>query len=426
MTSDASNIIENFGFPRKPQSNLMALGVGGAGGNAVNHMYDLGIREVTFMVCNTDRQALDRSPVGIKVQLGSGLGAGNNPNKGRQAALESLDEIVLRFEQEGTDMVFITAGMGGGTGTGAAPVIAKAARDKGILTVGIVTLPFAVEGRKRIEQAYRGLEEMKKNVDSMVVIHNENIAKIYGSLPLDQAFAKADDIVASAAKGIADLINKGRLVNVDLEDVRTVMTNAGMALMGTGRASGEDRVERVTEEALSSPLLNHQDIRGAKDILLNFSYGRGQLSYNELKTIMANIQKKASKNIGEQNAANIIWGAGDDESLTDEVTLTLVATGFDSVDTEHHQDPGHPEPKIILGGAGGGKIDVVAPPTGTIRILGKSRIPEVDKYLATPSYHRRNIRLSNAGPAGKGAVAIKEDTESTPHAEPKEGNLFDN
>lgn len=422
--SDVSNIAENFGFPKKPQSNLMALGVGGAGGNAVNHMYDLGIREVTFMVCNTDRQALDRSPVGIKVQLGSGLGAGNNPNKGRQAALESLDEIVLRFEQEGTDMVFITAGMGGGTGTGAAPVIAKAARDKGILTVGIVTLPFAVEGRKRIEQAYRGLEEMRKNVDSMVVIHNENIAKIYGSLPLDQAFAKADDVVASAAKGIADLINKGRLVNVDLEDVRTVMTNAGMALMGTGRASGEDRVERVTEEALASPLLNHQDIRGAKDILLNFSYGPGQLSYNELKTIMTNIQKKASKNIGEQNAANIIWGAGDDESLTDEVTLTLVATGFDSVDIAEPKT-GQPEPKIVLGGMGSSNVDVIAPPTGTIRILGKNRIPEVEKYLATPSYVRRNVRLSNAGPAGKGAVSIKEDAEHASHSEHhKAGNLF--
>jgi cell division protein FtsZ len=420
--NDENNIIDSFGFPKKPQSNLMALGVGGAGGNAVNHMYDLGIREVTFMVCNTDRQALDRSPVGIKVQLGSGLGAGNNPNKGRQAAIESLDEIVLRFEQEGTDMVFITAGMGGGTGTGAAPVIAKAARDKGILTVGIVTLPFAVEGRKRIEQAYRGLEEMRKNVDSMVVIHNENISKIYGSLPLDQAFAKADDIVAAAAKGIADLINKGRLVNVDLEDVRTVMTDAGMALMGTGRASGDDRIERVTEEVLASPLLNHQDIRGAKDILLNFSYGPGRLTFNELENIMANIQKKASKNIGERNAANIIWGAGDDESLTDEVTLTLVATGFDSVDMTDPK-PGQPEPKIILGGAGGG-IDVVLPPTGTIKILGKSRIPEVDKYLATPSYVRRNVRLSSAGPAGKGAVSIKEDTENAARGETKEGNLF--
>ena len=248
--NDENNVIGSFGLPRKPQSNLMALGVGGAGGNAINHMYDLGVTGVTYMICNTDRQALDASPVGIKVQLGAGLGAGNNPNKGRQAALETLDEIVLRFEQEGTEMVFITAGMGGGTGTGAAPVIAKAARDKGILTVGIVTLPFAVEGTKRVDQAYRGLEEMRKNVDSLVVIHNENIKKIYGSLPLKQAFAKADDVVASAAKGIAELISKGRFINVDLEDVRTVMTNGGMALMGTGKASGEDKIERVTEEVL--------------------------------------------------------------------------------------------------------------------------------------------------------------------------------
>jgi cell division protein FtsZ len=419
--NEDNNLIESFGFPRKPKSNLMALGVGGAGGNAVNHMYDLGINDVTFMVCNTDRKALDLSPVGIKVQLGSGLGAGNNPNKGRQAALESLDDIVLRFEEEGTDMVFITAGMGGGTGTGAAPVIAKAARDKGILTVGIVTLPFAVEGRKRIDQAYKGLEEMRKNVDSMVVIHNENIAKIYGSLPLDQAFAKADDVVAAAAKGIASLINKGRSYNVDLEDVRTVMTNAGMALMGTGRASGDDRIERATEEMLSSPLLNHQDIRGAKDILLTFSYSPGSLSYNELKGVMANIQKKASKNIGEQNAANIIWGAGEDDSLTDEVMLTLVATGFESADMSE-QNTGKPEPKIIMGGV---SPDIVSPPTGTIKILGKTRIPEIKKYLETPAYVRRNVRLSAAGSSGKGTVSIKEETDPAPQAETKGGNLFE-
>ena len=204
--TDENEVIVGIKLPKKNPSIIMVLGVGGAGGNAVNHMYDLGITDVTFMVCNTDRQALNASPVPIKVQLGEGLGAGNDPNKGRQAAIESLDDIVLRFEQEGTKMVFVTAGMGGGTGTGAAPVIAKAARDRGILTVGIVTLPFHAEGRKRVDQANRGLEELRKNVDSLVVIHNDNIAKIYGSLPLEEAFGKADDILATAAKGIAELI----------------------------------------------------------------------------------------------------------------------------------------------------------------------------------------------------------------------------
>ena len=213
MMTDENEVLVSIKLPKKTPSIIMVLGVGGAGGNAVNHMYDLGIADVTFMVCNTDRQALKASPVPIQILLGEGLGAGNNPEKGRQAAIESLDDIVLRFEQEGTKMVFITAGMGGGTGTGAAPVIAKAARDRGILTVGIVTLPFRNEGPKRVNQAARGLEELRKNVDSLVVIHNDNIAKIYGTLPLKEAFGKADDILATAAKGIAELITRESFVN---------------------------------------------------------------------------------------------------------------------------------------------------------------------------------------------------------------------
>lgn len=434
--NNESNVIGSFGLPLKPQSNLMALGVGGAGGNAVNHMYDLGITGVTYMICNTDRQALDASPVGIKVQLGAGLGAGNNPNKGRQAALESLDEIVLRFEQEGTQMVFITAGMGGGTGTGAAPVIAKAARDKGILTVGIVTLPFAVEGVKRVDQAYRGLEEMKKNVDSLVVIHNENISKIYGALPLNQAFAKADDIVASAAKGIADLItNGGSGVNVDLEDVRTVMSNGGMALMGTGKASGDDRIERATEEALSSPLLNHQDIRGAKNILLNFSCAPDrQITFKETEDALSKIQKRASKNIGENNAANIIWGVYDDTSLNDEVTLTLIATGFESLDaTPGPPTGGQGGPTgggISTGGKGGGistggGITDPTPKENTIALLGRDRSLEFKENLAKPSYARRSVKLHPAAPSGKGSsITIEEDEPEIARQQPKEQDLF--
>lgn len=425
-----SSIVGSFvDLKRKPKSNLMALGVGGAGGNAVNHMFDLGITGVTFMICNTDRQALDNSLVDIKVQLGSGLGAGNNPNKGRQAALESLDEIVLRFEQEGTEMVFITAGMGGGTGTGAAPVIAKAARDKGILTVGIVTLPFSVEGVKRVDQAYRGLEEMKKNVDSLVVIHNENISKIYGSLPLDQAFAKADDVLASAAKGIADLISKGRFVNVDLEDVRTVMTNGGMALMGTGKANGEDKIERVTEEVLSSPLLNHQDIRGAKDILLNFSYGEDKMSFDEVKSVMEKIQKRASKNIGENNAANIIWGAGVDDMLTDEVTLTLVATGFETIERPDNSQTGGAVTGsgagIGLGPKAGGGITDQLPPHGTIKISGKEKFGDIEDYLKKPAYSRRNVRLHHSTTPGKSStVPIRDEDDARDSPEPRDRELF--
>lgn len=428
---DKNNIIGSFGLPPKPQSNLMALGVGGAGGNAINHMYDLGITGVTYMICNTDKQALDASPVGIKVQLGSGMGAGNNPNKGRQAALETLDEIVLRFEQEGTQMVFITAGMGGGTGTGAAPVIAKAARDKGILTVGIVTLPFAVEGTKRVDQAYRGLEEMKNNVDSLVVIHNENISKIYGSLPLKQAFAKADDIVASAARGIAELVTKGgEGVNVDLEDVRTVMSNGGMALMGTGKASGEDKIERVTEEALSSPLLNHQDIRGAKNILLYFSSAPDKITFDETKAAIAKVQKRASKNINEPNTANIIWGAYDDHTLADEVTLTLIATGFETVEAEP-AGPGAAGKGGHIGGPMGGSIGDPLPPAdpqgGTITIIGKERFAEVnlDDYLSTPSYIRRKVALHAVVPAGKAStVSVETDEPEAVRPQPKDQDLF--
>lgn len=329
--TDENEVIVGIKLPKKNPSIIMVLGVGGAGGNAVNHMYDLGITDVTFMVCNTDRQALNASPVPIKVQLGEGLGAGNDPNKGRQAAIESLDDIVLRFEQEGTKMVFVTAGMGGGTGTGAAPVIAKAARDRGILTVGIVTLPFHAEGRKRVDQANRGLEELRKNVDSLVVIHNDNIAKIYGSLPLEEAFGKADDILATAAKGIAELITREGNVNVDFADVKAVMTDGGMALMGSGRASGEDKIAKVTEAALSSPLLNHQEIKGARDILFNLSYSPGQISFDEATSVLEMIQRKASRGIGDPHSANIIWGAGVDPSLDDEIVLTIVATGFDNV-----------------------------------------------------------------------------------------------
>ena len=234
------NKIIDFEIPKLSPSIIMVTGVGGGGSNAVNHMYELEIADVSFMVCNTDPQALRNSPVPVKVRLGqNGLGAGNNPEKGRQAALESLDEIIEIYKREGTKMVFITAGMGGGTGTGAAPVIARAAKEMGILTVAIVTIPFKTEGPKRMRQAYQGIEELRGCVDSLLLINNENIQEIFGKLTLTEAFGKADDILATAAKGIAEVITRENTVNVDFADVQTVMTDSGVALMGSGRASGE-------------------------------------------------------------------------------------------------------------------------------------------------------------------------------------------
>lgn len=304
----------------------MVTGVGGGGSNAVNYMYELGIADVSFMVCNTDRQALYRSPVPIKVRLGEsltqGLGAGNNPERGREAALESLDEIVEIFKREGTRMVFITAGMGGGTGTGAAPVIAKAARELGILTVAIVTLPFKTEGPKRMGHAYDGIEQLRQYVDSLLLINNENIQDIYGKLTLSEAFGKADDILATAAKSIAEVITRENTVNVDFADVQTVMRDSGIALMGSGRASGEDRAMAVANAALTSPLLNHNDIVGAKNILINITSGEEEITLEETYLITEYIQERSGNN------ADIIWGAGTDPSLGSDIEVTIIATGF--------------------------------------------------------------------------------------------------
>ena len=316
--------IIDFEIPKLSPSIIMVTGVGGGGSNAVNHMFEMEIADVSFMVCNTDPQALRNSPVPVKVRLGqNGLGAGNNPEKGRQAALESLDEIVEIYKREGTKMVFITAGMGGGTGTGAAPVIAKAARELGILTVAIVTIPFKTEGPKRMKQAYQGIDELRECVDSLLLINNENIQEIFGKLTLTEAFHKADDILATAAKGIAEVITRENTVNVDFADVQTVMTNSGVALMGSGRASGEDRAMAVANMALESPLLNHNDIAGAKNILINITSGEEEITLEETYMITEYIQERAGNN------ADIIWGAGKDDSLGSDIEVTIIATGFD-------------------------------------------------------------------------------------------------
>lgn len=318
-------IIE-FGLEKVSPSIIMVAGVGGGGSNAVNHMFELGIADVTFMVCNTDKQALYRSPVPIKVRLGEalteGLGAGNNPEKGKNAAIESLDEITAVFKEEGTKMVFITAGMGGGTGTGAAPVIAKAAKELGILTVAIVTMPFKTEGKKRAEHARQGIAELRNSVDSLLVINNEKIQEIYGKLTLTEAFGKADDILALAAKGIAEIITGDGVVNVDFADVKTVMTDSGVTMMGTGRASGEDRALNVAELSMSSPLLNHNYITGAHDILINITYGQQEVTMEESNSIRDYIQDQAG------NEANIIWGAAKNDMLDDDLEVTIIATRF--------------------------------------------------------------------------------------------------
>ena len=321
--SDVKDIID-FEIPKLSPSIIMVTGVGGGGSNAVNHMFELEIADVSFMVCNTDPQALRNSPVPVKVRLGqNGLGAGNNPEKGRQAALESLDEIIEIYKREGTKMVFITAGMGGGTGTGAAPVIARAAKELGILTVAIVTLPFKTEGPKRMRQAQQGIEELRGCVDSLLLINNETIQEIFGKLTLTEAFGKADDILATAARGIAEVITRENTVNVDFADVQTVMSDSGVALMGSGRASGEDRAMKVANMALESPLLNHNDIAGAKNILINITSGDEEITLEETYMITEYIQERAGNN------ADIIWGAGKDDALGQDLEVTIIATGFD-------------------------------------------------------------------------------------------------
>ena len=327
-------LMSEIKVPRTDGSIITVVGVGGAGGNAVNHMWNLGIRGVTFMVCNTDQQALDKSPVERKIRLGSeGLGAGNDPENGRRAAVESLPEIRQVLEEAGTKMLFITAGMGGGTGTGASPVIAKLAQEMGLLTVAIVPSPLAVEGKIRYEQAFRGIEELRQNTDSLLIINNENILEIYGRLSLKQAFGKADDILASAAKGIAEIITvESDLVNVDFADVSKVMRNSGRAHMAVATADGDKRAEAVAEASLRSPLLDHNLISGAKNILLNISVSDADaLMYEEVVQILEYIQAHASvqDDNGVIHNANIIWGTSEKPQLGNFIELVVVATGFE-------------------------------------------------------------------------------------------------
>lgn len=317
-----------FLVQKNESSIIKVIGVGGGGSNAVNYMYGLGIEGVEYVVCNTDKQALDNSPVPAKVQLGpnltDGRGAGAIPEVGKRAVEESIDGIKAFLEND-TKMVFVTAGMGGGTGTGAAPVIAKLAKEMGILTVGIVTVPFNFEGRRRRQQAEAGLEEMRNSVDTLLVINNERLREIYGNLTLSSAFAQADNIVSTAAKGIAEVISLTGAINVDFNDVNTVMKDSGVAILGSGMASGENRAIEAVQYALNSPLLNDNDIAGANYVLLNITYGKAQeASMDEIADITDYIQDEAGL------TAEIIWGHGFDESLDDKICVTIIATGFKS------------------------------------------------------------------------------------------------
>lgn len=373
-----------FDLPKEASSIIKVIGVGGGGSNAVNYMYKQGIKGVDFIVCNTDSQALDNSPVPIKVQLGAtlteGKGAGSIPEVGKNAAVETLDEI-KDILGASTTMVFVTAGMGGGTGTGAAPIIARAARELGILTVGIVTIPFMFEGRKRMVQADEGLKEMRDSVDTLLVITNDKLRELYGNLTLNQAFSHADEVLCTAAKGIAEVITLTGEINVDMNDVNTVMRNSGVAIMGSGMASGEGRAMNAVGTALESPLLNDNDITGANFVLLNITYGKDEVLMDEIMEITDHIQEKAGM------SAEVIWGYGPDETLGEDLCVTVIATGFSA----NQVDAGLPREE----------------PKKEIYVLGQDELKEVTQKVERPTQVRTHEPES-------GPVEIEVEEEAEP------------
>lgn len=333
-----------FNFKQEEPSIIKVIGVGGGGSNAVTHMYKQGIIGVDFAICNTDSQAMELSPVPTRIQLGpsvsAGLGAGSQPQRGKQACLESIEDV-KRYLENGTKMLFITAGMGGGTGTGAAPIVAKTAQEMGILTVAIVTLPFTFEGKKRVTQGIDGLEELKKNVDTIIVISNDKLRQIYGNMSVTHAFAQADNILTTAAKGIAEIITVPGYVNVDFEDVNTVMRGSGVAIMGIGIAEGDNRALKAVDAALSSPLLEDNNIQGAKHILVNITSGTKEVTMDEIFSVTEFVQEEAGE------GANLIWGNCYDDTLGDKVAVTVIATGFESRTMPNAQH-GRNDGKIVV------------------------------------------------------------------------------
>lgn len=331
-----------FDLPKNQSNVIKVIGVGGGGSNAINHMFQQGIKGVDFVICNTDAQALQNSGVPNKIQLGvnltEGLGAGANPNVGEQAAVESFEDIQMMLDTN-TKMVFITAGMGGGTGTGAAPIIAKMAKDLDILTVGIVTMPFQFEGKMRNEQAQIGIEKLRAEVDSLVVINNNKLREVYGNLGFKAGFSKADEVLATAARGIAEVITHHYTQNIDLRDAKTVLSNSGTAIMGSAAASGQNRAHEAISKALDSPLLNDNKITGAKNVLLLIVSGAQEITIDEIGEINDHIQNEAG------HGANIIMGVGEDESLEESIAVTVIATGFD---VEQQNEISNTEAKKVI------------------------------------------------------------------------------
>ena len=372
-----------FELPKEQSSIIKVIGVGGGGSNAVNYMYQQGIKGVDFIICNTDAQAIEASPVPVKIQLGQtlteGRGAGSIPEVGRNAAVENLEDVKSLLAGN-TTMVFVTAGMGGGTGTGAAPVIARAAKEMGILTVGIVTVPFMFEGKRRSVQAEDGLEEMRDAVDTLLVIKNDKLRELFGNLPLKKAFDHADEVLCTAAKGIAEVITLTGDINVDMNDVNTVMRDSGVAIMGSGRASGEGRALVAVQEALESPLLNDNDITGANFVLLNITHGAEEVLMDEISEITDYIQDRAGL------TAEVIWGYGPDDSLGNDLCVTVIATGF----SPNQVDAGLP----------------AKAPEVTRFPLESAQLKEVTKPVETPTDRTEPFIVTNAT-----------EVEATPKAE---------
>jgi len=349
-----------FELPKNQSSIIKVIGVGGGGSNAVNHMFRQGIKGVDFIICNTDAQAMESSPVPTRIQLGAnltgGLGAGAAPSVGRNAALENAEDIRAVLDK-GTKMLFITAGLGGGTGTGAAPVIAQISKELDILTVGIVTIPFQFEGRKRLQSAEDGIRQLKQQVDALLIISNDKLRHLCGDLPLSEAFSRADNVLSTAARGIAEIITVAGYINVDFEDVKTVMKDSGVAIMGTGVANGPNRAQMAVEEALNSPLLDNNDISGAVNLLLYISSGKNEITMDEVTEITDYIQNRT------KSTGDIIWGNGFDEGLEDRISVTIVATGFD----EDHRRKSPGEPEIV-----------------TVFDLYNKNSPKIEKRIAMP------------------------------------------
>ncbi|WP_281636245.1 cell division protein FtsZ [Flavobacterium marginilacus] len=368
----------SFDLPKNQSNVIKVIGVGGGGSNAINHMFRQGIKGVDFIVCNTDSQALENSGVPNKIQLGAnlteGLGAGANPDIGHQSAIESISDIEKVLDVN-TKMVFITAGMGGGTGTGAAPVIAQLAKERDILTVGIVTLPFLFEGKVRQEQALIGIEKLRKQVDSLIVINNNKLREVYGNLGFKAGFSKADEVLATASRGIAEVITHHYTQNIDLRDAKTVLYNSGTAIMGSSVSSGENRAKEGIIAALDSPLLNDNKITGAKNVLLLIVSGTNEITIDEIAEINEHIQYEAGSN------ANIIMGVGEDESLGDAIAVTIIATGFN---VEQQNDIVNVEPKKIihtLGEEQRGVFDLSAKTVAGFSLNNQTMVPPVEERV---------------------------------------------